>query len=256
MNRINQIALSTIIKKEITRFMRIWTQTLLPPLITMSLYFILFGKLVGDQLHLIQGFTYMQFIAPGLIMMTIIMNAYNNVVASFFNMRFQHSIDELLVSPTSNWVILTGFTLGGVLRGIVVGALIALLALCFTHLHVQHGFVLLFVTCCTAIFFSLAGFTNALFAKKFDDISIIPNFILTPLTYLGGVFYSIHQLPEKWQWLAKLNPILYMVNTFRYSLLGIQDFNVALSLCIIFFATAFLFLINLYLLRKGIGLKS
>lgn len=256
MNNINRVALHTLVRKEVIRFTRIWSQTLLPPMITMSLYFILFGKLVGSQLNLIQGFTYMQFIAPGLIMMTIIMNAYNNVVASFFNMRFQRSIDELLVSPTANWVILLGFTMGGMLRGIVVGFFVSLLALCFTKLHVMHFATLCFVTLFTSAFFSLAGFTNALFARKFDDISVIPSFVLTPLTYLGGVFYSIQQLPLHWQWIAKLNPILYMVNAFRYSLLGIQDMNASFSLYIIGIATMTLFAINLYLLNKGIGLKS
>lgn len=253
---VSRIAFTTIINKEVTRFMRIWSQTLLPPAITMTLYFFLFGRLVGSQLNLIHGYTYMQFIAPGLIMMAVITNAYGNVVASFFSLRFQKSIEELLISPTPNWVILTGYMGGGILRGILVGILVAAIALCFTHLKFQHPGIMAIAIIFTAAFFSLAGFTNALFAKRFDDISIIPNFVLTPLTYLGGVFYTIDQLPAKWHMIAKLNPILYMVNVFRYGLLGISDVSVVVALNIIFFGTVFLFVLNLYFLNKGVGLKS
>ncbi len=253
---INLVAFNTLIIKEVTRFTRIWTQTLLPSAITMTLYFVLFGNLVGSQLRPIQGYSYMQFIAPGLIMMSIITNAYGNVVASFFNMRFQKSIEEILISPTSNWVILLGFMVGGILRGIAVGVIVTILALFFAHLHFQHIFLMLTATFFTSAFFSLAGFTNALFAKKFDDISIIPNFVLTPLTYLGGVFYSIQQLPEHWKIISKLNPILYMVNTFRYSFLNISDVNITMALWTIIAGTILLFYFNLFLLNKGVGLKS
>lgn len=255
-SKITLIALNTLVIKEVTRFLRIWTQTLLPPAITMTLYFIIFGKLVGSQLNTLHGYTYMQFIAPGLIMMAVITNAYNNVVASFYGMRFHRCIDEILISPTPNWVILFGFAIGGILRGILVGIIVAIVALCFTHIHFQHLFVMFFAVVLTACFFSLAGFTNAMFAKTFDDISIIPTFVLTPLTYLGGVFYSLSQLSPTWQFYAKFNPIIYMVNAFRYSLLGISDVNVYAALITIFTGTCILFIINLYLLRKGIGLKS
>ncbi|MBI5447444.1 MAG: ABC transporter permease [Gammaproteobacteria bacterium] len=254
-SNITFISFSTIVSKEITRFIRIWSQTLLPPAIIMALYFIIFGNFVGSQLPLTQGYTYMQFIAPGLIMMAVITNAYNNVVSSFFTQRFQKSVDEILVSPTPNWVILLGFSTGGILRGVLVGIIVGLIALCFTHLHFQHLFVTFIAALLTSIFFSFAGFTNALFARKFDDVAIIPTFILTPLTYLGGVFYSLNQLPPHWQTFAKLNPIIYMVDTFRYGLLGITDINVYFSLGLLFLLTCLLFFVNLYLLNKGVGLK-
>ncbi|EKD74815.1 MAG: ABC-type multidrug transport system permease component [uncultured bacterium] len=253
---INSIALITLLRKETTRFFRIWPQTLLPPVITITLYFILFGKLVGSQIQAINGHSYMQFIAPGLIMMSIITNAYGNVVASFFSLRFQKSIEELLIAPLSNWVILLGFTFGGILRGLTVGCLVSIIALFFTHLKIQHFFIFFISLFFTSAFFSLAGFTNALFAKKFDDISIIPSFILTPLIYLGGVFYSLAQLPVFWQTFSKFNPLLYMINTFRYSIIGISDINVLMALILIVTGTVLLFLINLYLLNKGVGLKS
>ncbi|MGC1854582.1 MAG: ABC transporter permease [Candidatus Aquirickettsiella sp.] len=250
------IAFISLLRKEIKRFLRIWVQTLLPPLVTMTLYFLIFGNLVGQRLGNIQGYSYMQYIAPGLIMMSVITAAYTNVVTSFFGMRFQRSIEELIVAPLPNYLLLSGFVAGGVARGLLVGVLVTILALFFTQLHVFNIFVLLAIVPMTTILFSLAGFTNALFAKTFDDVSIVPTFVLTPLTYLGGIFYSIDLLPSFWRHLSLFNPILYIVNSFRYGLLGISDIPVISALTIIFFSCVILFFINLYLLNRGKGIRT
>jgi ABC-2 type transport system permease protein len=252
----NWIAFKTIVNKEVVRFMRIWIQTILPPAITVVLYFLIFGKLIGSQINPISGFNYMDFIAPGLIMMSIITNAYSNVVSSFFSIRFQRSIEEMLVSPMSNSVIITGYIVAGILRGLMVGLTVTILALFFTRLHMQHPFVMFISAFLAATLFSLAGFTNGLFAKTFDDISIIPTFILTPLTYLGGVFYSIDLLPPAWQPIALLNPIVYMVNAFRYGILGISDVHLGTAFGLIILAIIFLFSINLYFLNRGMGIRT
>ncbi len=254
--KIYWIAFITLLRKEIKRFLRIWVQTLLPPLVTMTLYFLIFGHLVGQRIGRIEGYSYMQYIAPGLIMMSIITAAYTNVVTSFFGMRFQRSIEELIVAPLPNYLLLFGFVAGGVARGLLVGFLVTILALFFTQLHITNIWVLLAIVPMTTILFSLAGFTNALFAKTFDDISLVPTFVLTPLTYLGGVFYSIHLLPSFWQYLSLFNPILYIVNSFRYSILGVTDIPVLLALMIIFFSCTGLFFINLYLLNRGKGIRT
>jgi ABC-2 type transport system permease protein len=246
----------SLLRKEIKRFLRIWVQTLLPPLVTVTLYFIIFGGLIGQRLGNIAGFSYMQYIAPGLIMMSVITAAYTNVVTSFFGMRFQRSIEELVVSPLPNVLLLSGFVAGGVVRGLLVGLLVTVLALFFTHLQVHNVLVLLAIVPMTTILFSLAGFTNALFARTFDDIALIPTFILTPLTYLGGVFYSIHLLPVFWQRLSLFNPILHIVNVFRYGLLGVSDIPVPLALIIIFCCCFALFFINFYLLKIGKGIRT
>ncbi len=209
------IAFTTIVIKEIRRFTRIWGQTLLPPAITMTLYFIIFGNLIGSRIGEMGGFNYMEFIVPGLIMMSVITNSYGNVVSSFFSTKFQRNIEELLVSPIPNWVILSGYVVGGVSRGLAVGLIVTLLSLFFTQLQIHNLWVTVATVALTSVLFSLGGFINAIFANSFDDVSIIPTFILTPLTYLGGVFYSIQLLPEFWQMVSQLNPILYMVNTFR-----------------------------------------
>lgn len=252
----NYIAFRTILRKEIVRFMRIWPQSLLPSVITMSLYFVIFGNFIGSQINDINGFTYMQFIVPGIIMMAVITNSYSNVVSSFFGNKFQRSVEELLVSPTSNLTVVLGYISGGVVRGLLVGALVLGVATFFTELAIFNlGFIILFVFL-TSVLFSLAGLMNGIFAKKFDDVSIIPTFVLTPLTYLGGVFYSVSLLPEFWQNVSRLNPILYMVNGFRYGFLGISDINVwfALGISVVFIVV--LFWGNLYLMKKGIGLKN
>lgn len=255
-SRSDLVALYTLTSKEIVRFMRIWPQTILPSAITTALYFIIFGNLIGSQISKINGFTYMQFIAPGLIMMSVVSNAYSNVSSSFFSMRFQRSIEELLVSPMPNYLILLGFTIGGILRGSTVGLVVTLLALFFTKLHLQHLWITLLSPILAATLFSLAGFTNGIFAKKFDDISIIPTFVITPLTYLGGVFYSLQFLPPFWQPFAHLNPVLYMVDAFRYGILGISDVPIAATLATLFGSIIFLFGLNWYLLAKGTGIRS
>lgn len=250
------VALQTIVTKEIRRFMRIWVQTLLPPAITMSLYFVIFGNLVGSRIGVMGGFNYMQYIVPGLIMMSVITNAYSNVVSSFYSAKFQRSVEEMLVSPVPNSIILTGYVLGGVARGMAVGAIVTLLSLFFTHLSVHHVLVIIYTVTMTAVLFSLGGFINAVYAKSFDDISIVPTFVLTPLTYLGGVFYSIDLLPPFWQGVSLLNPIVYMVNAFRYGVLGVSDVNVWFSLGMITVMSVALFLFSLRLLDRGTGLRE
>lgn len=224
------MAFATILIKEVRRFLRIWPQTLVPPAITVTLYYVIFGSLIGSRIGPMGGFDYMQFVVPGLIMMAVITNSYANVVSSFFGAKFQHSIEELLVSPTPNWVILLGFTLGGVARGLCVGLIVTVLSLAFTRLHVQHALLTVLVVFLTAVLFSMAGLINAVFANSFDDISIVPTFVLTPLTYLGGVFYSIDLLPPFWRALSQANPILHMVNAFRYGVLGHSDVHVGTAL--------------------------
>ncbi len=249
-------AFETIVVKEVRRFMRIWVQTLIPPAITMVLYFVIFGNLIGQRIGQMGGYDYMQFIVPGLIMMAVINNAYANVVSSFFGNKFQHSIEELLVSPTPHYIILAGFVAGGIVRGILVGLMVTLLSLFFSRLHVANVAITIVVVILTAGLFSVAGFINAVYATKFDDISIIPTFVLTPLTYLGGIFYSIELLPEFWQGVTLLNPILYMVNAFRYGLLGVSDINVWVALGMIVCFTVLLTWFSLRLLDKGTGMRS
>lgn len=250
------IAFLTIIRKEITRFMRIWQQTLIPPVITTTLYFIIFGNLIGPRIGQMQGYDYIDFIVPGLILMAVITNSYGNVASSFYSAKFSKSVEELQVSPTPNWVILSGYVCGGVLRGVIVGILVTLISIYFSGLSLHNFFIIVSVVILTAILFALAGFLNALFAKSFDDISIVPTFVLTPMTYLGGVFYSITLLPEFWQKVSFANPILYMINTFRLGFLGITDINPWLSYAIILSFITVLGFINLRLLKVGFGLRS
>jgi len=250
------VAFNTIVRKEIRRFLRIWPQTLLPPAITMTLYFVIFGNLIGSRVGEMGGFDYMQYIVPGLIMMSVIQNSYGNVVSSFFSTKFQHSIEEMLVSPMSNTVILLGFVAGGVVRGILTGLIVTLLSLFFTSLELQHAWITFFVVVLTATMFSLGGLVNAVFANKFDDVAIVPTFILTPLTYLGGVFYSIDLLPDFWRGLSMANPVLYMVNAFRYGVLGVSDVNVYMAMGMIFGFTVALFALALWLLNRGIGIRT
>ncbi len=250
------IAYSTLVLKEVRRFTRIWPQTLLPPAITMTLYFVIFGNLIGSRIGEMDGHRYMEFIVPGLIMMAIITNSYSNVVSSFFSTKFQHSIEELLVSPIPNWAILAGYVTGGVARGLAVGLIVTGMALVFTDLAIQHIGVTVSMVVLTAILFSLGGFLNALFAKSFDDISIVPTFILTPLTYLGGVFYSISLLPPIWQNLSLANPILYMVNAFRYGILGVSDIPVGVAYAMVVGFIVVLFGVILVVLNKGMGIRN
>jgi len=249
-------AFKTIMVKEYMRFIRIWIQTVLPPAITTALYFVIFGKLIGSQISDIDGYRYMDYIVPGLILMAVITNSYANVVSSFYSAKFQRSIEELLVSPTPNYLILAGFISGGVARGIIVGIVVTLVAMYFSNIEIYSLTLSLAVFILTAILFSLAGFINAIFANSFDDITIIPTFVLTPLTYLGGIFYSIEMLPEFWQKFSLINPILYMINSFRYGLLGVSDTDITTALFIIILFIIGLFSYALYLLNKGIGIKS
>ena len=256
MRNANWVAFSTIVYKEVRRFMRIWQQTLLPPAITMVLYFIIFGSLIGSRIGEMGGFDYMQYIVPGLIMMSVITNAYGNVSSSFFSNKFQRSVEEMLVAPVSNSTILMGFVVGGVSRGLMVGAIVTVLSLYFTSLAVHNIFVIVSMITLTAVLFSLGGFINAVYATKFDDVTIVPTFILTPLTYLGGVFYSISLLPEFWQWVSLANPILYMVNAFRYGILGVSDINVWVAYVMISVFTLILYAWAMSLLARGKGLRT
>lgn len=253
---INRIALTTLVHKEIRRFLRIWVQTLIPPAITMSLYFVIFGTMIGQRVGEMGGFSYIQYIVPGLIMMSVITNSYANVASSFYSSKFQHSVEELLVSPTSNYVIVLGYIVGGATRGILVGLIVTLVSLLFTELQVHSLLLMVLVLIATALLFSTAGFINGLFARSFDDISIVPTFVLTPLTYLGGVFYSLALLPDVWRIASMFNPIVYMVNTFRYSFLGVSDVSVVLSVFMMLLFNIGLFFIALNLLNRGKGLRS
>lgn len=250
------VAYLTIVRKEITRFTRIWQQTLIPPVITTSLYFVIFGNLIGPRIGDMEGYRYMDFIVPGLILMSVITNSYANVSSSFFSSKFQRSIEEIQVSPTPSSVILLGYVTGGMTRGILVGFVVTIVSLFFSKLSVHNVFVMFSIILLTALLFALGGFMNGLFARKFDDVSIIPTFVLTPLTYLGGIFYSIRLLPEFWQGVSHANPILYMINAFRYGFLGISDISLSTSYTIIIAFSVVLFLINLRLLNKGYGIRS
>jgi len=250
------VALRTILVKEIKRFLRIWVQTILPSAITMSLYFIIMGKFIGSQINDIHGFSYIEFIAPGLIMMGIITNSYANSVSSFYSSKFQRHIEEMLVSPMPNYIIILGFMLGGIARGVIVGAVVTVVALFFTQLQIHNLSLVVVTTILTAALFSIAGIINGIFANSFDDISIIPTFVLTPLTYLGGIFFSIEMLPKFWQNVSLANPILYMVNSFRLGILGITDVSLATAMLVIIGMFIVLFAICLYLLNKGIGIRS
>jgi len=253
----NLVALHTIVRREIVRIMRIWTQTLIPPAITMTLYFVIFGKLIGSKIGTIQGgFSYMQYIVPGLVMMSIITNSYGNISSSFFGAKFSRAVEEMLVSPMPNWVILLGYVTGAVTRGLVVGTLVLLIALFFTSLHVAHPLITFFSVLLGSTIFSLAGFVNAVYAKKFDDIALVPTFVLTPLTYLGGVFYSVNMLGEPWQAISRANPILYMVNAFRFGVLGISDVNIGVAFAVMLAFVAGLAFVALQLLKRGVGLRS
>ena len=250
------IAFMTILRKEIKRYLRIWPQTLLPSAITMSLYFVIFGSLIGSRIGEMGGFSYMEFVVPGLIMMAIVTNSYSNVVSSFFGSKFNHSVEELLVSPTPNYVILLGYVVGGVSRGLLVAVVVTLVSLFFTRLHIHSYLVVVIIVLMTSCLFALAGFINAVFANSFDDISIIPTFVLTPLIYLGGVFYSMDLLPEFWANVSKLNPLVYVVNAFRYGVLGVSDVSLPFALGMIGFFTAVAFAYSMYLLNSGTRLRQ
>jgi ABC-2 type transport system permease protein len=250
------IAYSTITRKEILRFSRIWVQTVIPPVITVALYFIIFGNLIGGRIGDMDGMPYIDFIMPGLIMMSIITNSYANVVSSFYGAKFSRHIEEMLVSPIPNVVILMGFLTGGIARSLTVGAAVTVVSLFFTQVPPYNLLLVFIVALLTALLFSLAGLINGVYAKSFDDISIIPTFVLTPLTYLGGIFYSIQLLPEFWQNVSLINPILYMINSFRYGFLGVTDIHLGIAFAVIFAFIVLLFAFSMMLLNRGIGIRS
>ncbi|MFT7184412.1 MAG: ABC-2 type transport system permease protein [Oceanicoccus sp.] len=250
------VSLVTLVRKEVTRFLRIWAQTLLPPVINQTLYFVIFGSFIGSQVGDINGISYMAFLVPGLVMMSVISASFSNVVSSFFGNKFQRSIEELMVSPTPNWVVITGYASGGVLRGLIVGALVFLVSFFFVQPQIEHPLIIVLFVFLTSVVFSLGGLVNGIFAKKFDDISLFSTFILTPLTYFGGVFYSVEMLPEFWQGVSKFNPILYMIDGFRYGFYGQSDLNIWSSIGLLCAFTVILVTLSSYLLRKGIGMRD
>lgn len=250
------IAFKTIVRKEFYRFLRIWPQTLLPPAITTALYFLIFGKLIGDRIGTVHGVSYMDYIVPGIILMSVITHSYANVVSSFYSTKFQRNIEELLVAPVPNWVILAGYISGGVLRGVLVGLVVAVISLFFTPMTIQNPLLAISVVLLTSTLFALAGFINAVLAESFDDISIIPNFVLTPLSYLGGVFYSVDMLPQIWQHISLGNPILYMVNAFRFGVIGVSDVEISLAFLMTGGFILLLTVFSLWMLHRGTGIKS
>ena len=256
MNAIRWIGFSTILIREYGRIMRIWGQTLLPSAVTAVLYFVIFGSLIGKRVGQLGGYDYMQYIAPGLIMMSVITNSYGNVVASFFGAKFGKHIEELLVSPQPNWIIVSGYAAGGLMRGIMVGSVVTVVSLVFARLHVHHLGLIVLAVVLTSLIFSLGGFINAVFAKNFDQVNWIPTFVLTPLTYFGGVFYSISMLPPWAQALSHFNPILHMVNAFRYGFLGTSDVSVPQAFAIMVALAVGLFAVALTLMNKGVGIRE
>ncbi|MFO8025809.1 ABC transporter permease [Thiohalophilus sp.] len=250
------VAFTTILTKEFLRFIRIWIQTVLPAAITTGLYFIIFGNLIGSQLSDIGGLSYMEYIVPGIILMAIINNSYANVVSSFYGAKFQRHVEEMLISPMPNYLIVLGYAAGGMARGLIVGLAVTAVSLIFAEPQLHHLLVTLYVVLMTSLLFALGGFVNAVYAKSFDDISIIPTFVLTPLTYLGGIFYSIDMLPQFWQNVSLINPILYMINAMRYGMLGVSDIDIRVALLIITGFVIVLYLFCLYLLNKGVGIRT
>jgi len=250
------IAFKTILIKEVLRFARIWLQTIVPPVITTSLYFVIFGNLIGPRIGSMAGVPYMNYIVPGLIMLAVISNSYSNVVSSFYGSKFHRHIEEMMVSPIPTYLIIAGFVSGGLARGLSVGIAVTTVSLLFSHLHIHNLAVIVSVVVLTSILFSLAGLLNGIFAKSFDDISIIPTFVLTPLTYLGGIFYSIQMLSPFWQKVSLANPILYMINTFRYGFLGVSDISLVVSYSIIIAFVIALYSLAWYLLKTGYGIRK
>jgi len=249
------IAFQTIVRKEILRFSRIWMQTLIPPVVMVALYFIIFGNLIGQRIGEMDGMNYIDFIMPGLVMMSIITNSYANVVSSFYSAKHSYYIEEMLIAPIPNIVILLGYVTGGVVRGLCVGIAVTIVSLIFTDFYIDNPFTVLIVAFLTAFLFSLAGLINAVYANSYDHIAIIPTFVLTPLTYLGGIFYSIKLLPEFWQQASLINPVLYMVNSFRFGFRGVSDIDLSLAIGVILFFILVLFSICMILLHRGTGIK-
>ncbi len=258
MNRLdyNSVALYTLARKEITRFSRIWTQTIVPPIITTCLYFLIFGNLIGPRIGSMQGHSYIDFIVPGLVLMSVITGAYSNVTSSFFSTKFQRNLEEIMTSPMPNYLILLGYVSGGVCRGVVVGCIVLLVSTLFANVNFVSPGILAVNIFLTALVFSLGGLINGILAKTFDDISIVPNFVLTPLIYLGGVFYSVQMLPEFWQKVSLFNPILYVINVARFGFLGSSDVSLTVSFTVIGISIAILFTICIVLLSRGYGMRE
>ncbi|GEN51617.1 ABC transporter permease [Alkalibacterium pelagium] len=249
-------ALKSLAVKETNRYLRIWVQTLVPPVITTSLYFVIFGNLIGGRIGEMEGFSYMEFIVPGLIMMSVITSSYSNVSSSFFSQKFQKNIEELLIAPVPTHIIMWGFVVGGLGRSILVGTLVTIISLFFVPLQVYSWSVVTLTLLMTSILFSLAGLLNGIFAQSFDDVSIVPTFVLQPLTYLGGVFYAISMLPPFWQAVSRVNPIVYMISGFRFGFLGVIDVPIVFSVLILILFIIVLYSIDWYLIEKGRGLRS
>ncbi|HRQ66005.1 ABC transporter permease [Dokdonella sp.] len=253
----NLIALGTVTRREVARILRIWTQTLLPSAITMTLYFVIFGTMVGSRIgEMAPGVGYIDYIVPGLIMMAVITNCYGNISSSFFGAKFGHYVEEMLASPMPGWVILSGYVAGAVLRGVMVSIIVLIISLFFTDIHLHHPLITLVTVLLTAVVFSLAGFVNAVFARKFDDIALVPTFVLAPLTYLGGVFYSVNALGTPWREISYANPVLYMVNAFRYGLLDLTDVSLSVAFAVMAGLAVVLAAVSLYILERGIGLRA
>ena len=250
------VAYKTIARREVLRFSRLWIQTIIPPVVMVGLYFVIFGNLIGQRIGTMDGMIYVDFIMPGLVMMSIITNSYSNVVSSFYGAKYSHHIEEMQIAPIPNIVILLGYVTGGVARGLCVGIAVTLVSLFFTNFSVHNPLVILIIAILTAFLFSLAGLINAVFANSFDDVTIIPTFVLTPLTYLGGIFYSIKLLPEFWQQASLINPILYMVNSFRYGFRGTSDIQLGTAIVVILFFILVLFSLCMVLLERGTGTKQ
>lgn len=250
------VSFYTILTRELRRFMRIWVQTMVPSVITAALYFLIFGTLIGERIGPIAGVSYAQFVAPGLIMLAAITNAYGNTVSSFFGSKFQNSIEELLVSPTPSIIVLSGYVLGGAVRGTLVGGLVWILSIVFVEMQIHNLLLIISIVVLTTILFSLLGLLNAVYANTFDDISIVPTFLLAPLIYLGGVFYSVEMLPPLWESISAFNPILYMVDALRYGFLGSSDFSPSTAYSVAIFLIVLMFTLNLYLLTNSKRLRN
>jgi ABC-2 type transport system permease protein len=250
------VAYTTIVRKEVIRFLRIWPQTFLPSVVTTVLYFLIFGTFIGSQIKSVGDVSYMSFIVPGLVMMAVLNGSFQNIAFSFFQLKFMKTVEEILVSPMPAWTVVLGYITGSVFRGLGIGFLVFLSSYLFEVTPVAHPVLAVLIAAVTAVIFSLAGLINALYAKGFDGINIIPTFVITPLTYLGGVFYSVHLLPPLWQTISYINPVLYMVNAFRYSILGFSDIHFLTSLCVLTACISALFVWVLYLFKTGKGLRA
>ena len=256
LNVVRWIGFKTIVIREYGRIIRIWGQTIVPSIVTAVLYFAIFGSLIGRRVGTMGGFDYKQYIAPGLIMMSVITNSYGNVVSSFFGAKFGKHVEEMLVSPLPNWVIVGGYAAGGVVRGLLVGAAVTMVSLVFTHVQVHHLLLVLAALLLTSLTFALAGFLNALFAKNFDQVNWIPSFVLTPLTYFGGVFYSVSLLPDWARSISYANPILYMVNAFRFGFLGVSDVDIGGAFALMTGAALLLYAAAVLLMNRGTGIRE